>query len=144
LKEHTADNGLHIPPAFDAAGNIHPGRIGKGDQMKRIADTEKFLQKTPGHIIVYFPVGAAHAGRRIQEEHQINGLLPQDHKKRAENKNKRKNNSCHSRTCFFFKVLSRRPLYSTTPPPEPLSGSIFSIGHRRYTFYHIRDLFIVD
>jgi hypothetical protein len=106
LKEHTADNGLHISPAFNAAGNIHPGRVRKSDQVKRIPDSEKFLEESPGHIIAYFPVGTAHAGRSVQEEYQINrpSILSENRKDRAEDKKKRENNLFHSRTCFFFKV----------------------------------------
>jgi hypothetical protein len=62
LKKHTANDGFHITPAFDTAGNIQPRRIRKRNQMKSIANPQEFLQESPGHIIIYFPVETAHAG----------------------------------------------------------------------------------
>jgi hypothetical protein len=35
-QQHTADDGFQVSPAFDPAGNFHPGFIGKGDQVEGI------------------------------------------------------------------------------------------------------------
>jgi hypothetical protein len=96
LEEHTAYDGFQVPPAFHPAGNVHPGRGGEGNQVKGVAGPEKFPEKGPGHIVVHFPVSGAHAGRGVQQQNQIHGLLSGSREKRTEDEENRQKKPFHS------------------------------------------------
>jgi len=59
--------------ALYTAGNLHSWSFRKGNQMKCIANTEKFPQKRPNEVIAGLPVVITHADRSIQNYHQIHG-----------------------------------------------------------------------
>jgi hypothetical protein len=44
-QQHTANYRLQIPPALNAAGNLHPGCIRKSDKMERIAQMKIVAQE---------------------------------------------------------------------------------------------------
>jgi hypothetical protein len=67
-QQHAADNGFQVSPAFDPAGDFHPGFIGKGDQMEGIPQAQIVPEKRAGKITVHFPVAAAHGGGGIQKQ----------------------------------------------------------------------------
>jgi hypothetical protein len=72
-KKDTADNRFNIADAFYQAGDFQPGFPRKGDKMEGIAYTEKFPEERPDKVFAGFLVETAHAGRGIQEDHEIHG-----------------------------------------------------------------------
>lgn len=70
-----ADNGFHIPDAFDPSGKFGFWGIGKRKYMKSITDAKKFTEKRPGNIVDKFPIMAAHILGSINKYDKIDGTV---------------------------------------------------------------------
>jgi hypothetical protein len=73
LQEYTANDGFHVAPALNAAGNVNPRLVRKGYQVEGVAGPQEFPEEAACHVIVYFPIGGAHARRGIQQHDQVYG-----------------------------------------------------------------------
>jgi hypothetical protein len=114
----TADDGLHVPNTLHPAGYFPPGSIRHGNQVKGIADTQKFLEKGPGKVVPQFKERAAQRGRRIQEQDQIHSPL---FLAGGPGKNSQKQRQDKNQFFHIHPIIPEPKCIAKTPPEKPLS-----------------------